>query len=68
MESKGTTNQIEEIQSQSSQNDLAKVDTMGTVRLTEGEIVYIPTPTADPQGELSSNTATITPLKWFKIP
>lgn len=24
---------------------------MGTVKLTEGEIVYIPTPTADPRGE-----------------
>jgi hypothetical protein len=24
---------------------------MGTVKLTEGSIVYIPTPTADPQGK-----------------
>jgi hypothetical protein len=23
---------------------------MGTVKLTEGKVVYIPTPTADPQG------------------
>lgn len=28
---------------------------MGTVKLTEGSIVYIPTPTADPQGELSQS-------------
>lgn len=28
------------------------VKVMGTVRLTEGSIVYIPTPTADPQGTL----------------
>lgn len=26
---------------------------MGTVKLTEGKIVYIPTPTADPRGERS---------------
>lgn len=30
--------------------EVVQVHTMGTVRLTEGEIVYIPTPTADPQG------------------
>lgn len=28
--------------------------TMGTVKLTEGAIVYVPTPTADPQGMLYS--------------
>jgi hypothetical protein len=26
---------------------------MGTVKLTEGSIIYIPTPTADPQGMIS---------------
>lgn len=31
--------------------EIVKVHTMGTVKLTEGKIVYIPTPTADPQGE-----------------
>lgn len=31
--------------------EVVQVHTMGTVKLTEGEIVYIPTPTADPQGE-----------------
>ncbi len=28
-----------------------KRNVMGTVKLTEGKIVYIPTPTADPRGE-----------------
>lgn len=27
-----------------------EVAVMGTVKLTDGQIVYIPTPTADPQG------------------
>lgn len=31
--------------------EVVQVHTMGTVRLTEGEIVYIPSPTADPQGK-----------------
>lgn len=29
----------------------AKGKVMGTVKITEGTVVYIPTPTADPQGE-----------------
>lgn len=29
---------------------LEPVTTMGTVKLTDGVIVYIPSPTADPQG------------------
>lgn len=33
--------------------EVVQVHTMGTVKLTEGEIVYIPTPTADPQGMCS---------------
>lgn len=36
-----------------SDDGLAKVDTMGTVKLTDGVIVYIPTPTADPQDPLN---------------
>lgn len=36
--------------------DVVQVHTMGTVKLTEGEIVYIPTPTADPQGKYNSFT------------
>lgn len=28
-----------------------KRNVMGTVKLTEGRIIYIPTPTADPRGE-----------------
>ena len=31
--------------------EIPKEKSMGTVKLTEGKIVYIPTPTADPQGE-----------------
>lgn len=27
---------------------------MGTVKLTEGTIIYVPAPTADPQGDLLS--------------
>ncbi|RAO72960.1 uncharacterized protein BHQ10_008972 [Talaromyces amestolkiae] len=33
--------------------EIVQVHTMGTVKLTEGEIVYIPTPTADPQDPLN---------------
>lgn len=36
-----------------SSDGLAKVDTMGTVKLTDGVVVYIPTPTADPQDPLN---------------
>lgn len=36
-----------------SREGLAKVDTMGTVKLTDGVVVYIPTPTADPQDPLN---------------
>lgn len=31
--------------------EVVQVRTMGTVKLTEGEIIYIPTPTADPRGK-----------------
>jgi hypothetical protein len=43
---------IEELESQ----ELEQITTMGTVKLTEGAIVYIPTPTADPQGQYSSES------------
>lgn len=32
------------------QDPAAEVEVMGTVKLTEDTIVYIPTPTADPRG------------------
>ena len=52
-----TYDEVEELQSRTSQNggDLAKVDTMGTVKLSVGHIVYIPAPTADPQGKYFGN-------------
>lgn len=43
---------VEEMERVTTKESLkAKVAVMGTVKLTEGAIVYIPTPTADPQGE-----------------
>jgi hypothetical protein len=33
------------------------VDVMGTVKLVDGAIVYIPTPTADPQGIFTTGKA-----------
>lgn len=42
-----------EIERTLSDDGLAKIDTMGTVKLTDGVIVYIPTPTADPQDPLN---------------
>jgi hypothetical protein len=48
MESKATISEVEELPITGA--DLTKTKTMGTVKLTEGEIVYVPTPTADPQG------------------
>ncbi|KAJ9657924.1 hypothetical protein H2198_004007 [Neophaeococcomyces mojaviensis] len=44
---------MERIPSESSKNDLAKVNTIGTVKLTDGDIVYIPAPTSDPQDPLN---------------
>lgn len=32
--------------------DKSRVNVSGTVQLTAGKIVYVPAPTADPQGEL----------------
>jgi hypothetical protein len=37
-------------------SDKKKKKVMGTVKLTEGKVVYIPTPTADPQGMNTSFT------------
>ena len=49
MDIKGTFSEVEELQASSP--DLARTETMGTVKLTQGEVVYIPAPTADPQGK-----------------
>jgi len=38
----------------------SRVAVMGTVKLTEGTIVYIPTPTADPQDPLNMQ-------QWHKL-
>lgn len=51
MESKSSTDHVEELQASSSRNELGRTETMGTVKLTEGKIVYIPAPSADPQGK-----------------
>lgn len=40
---------VEDIEEGGFVNTKGKV--MGTVKITEGTVVYIPTPTADPQGE-----------------
>lgn len=39
---------------------LDQVETMGTVKLTDGAIVYIPAPTADPQDPRTFNRCAIT--------
>lgn len=36
-----------------------EVEVMGTVKLTHGKIIYIPTPTADPQGKGNQNIAMV---------
>ena len=53
MDTKAIYDEVEEVRasSSSSQDDLARVETMGTVKLSEDHIVYIPAPTADPQGK-----------------
>ena len=33
-----------------------EVEVMGTVKLTHGKIIYIPTPTADPQGKRNQDS------------
>lgn len=42
-------NNVELIEELEHTKTLDQVATMGTVKLTDGDIVYIPTPTADPQ-------------------
>lgn len=56
MDPKTTFSEVEEVKTMTNESDLARVETMGTVKLTEGEIVFIPAPTADPQGELLSDS------------
>lgn len=43
------SNNVEFIEELSHTKTLEQVTTMGTVKLTDGATVYIPTPTADPQ-------------------
>lgn len=51
---KGTEDHVEVVDdSLSKQHVPAEVEVMGTVKLTEDTIVYIPTPTADPRGMLA---------------
>lgn len=46
---KASVGHVEELEALGGDNSNRKV--MGTVKLTEGAIVYIPTPTADPRGQ-----------------
>ena len=39
-----------------------EVAVMGTVKLTEGKVIYIPTPTADPQGTMDHNRIAVLAL------
>jgi hypothetical protein len=43
------SNNVEFIEELTHTKTLEQVTTMGTVKLTDGATVYIPTPTADPQ-------------------
>ena len=45
-----------------------EVQVMGTVRLTEGAIVYVPRPTADPQDPLNVSTPGETVFMLFERP
>jgi hypothetical protein len=44
---------VELIEELTHSKTLEQVNTMGTVKLTDGATVYIPTPTADPQDPLN---------------
>lgn len=59
---KGTGQHVEMVQDSASEaQDIGEAaNVMGTVKLTEGSIIYIPTPTADPQGMLSK-------FQWEKM-
>lgn len=46
-------NNVEFIEELEHTKTLDQVTTMGTVKLTDGAVVYIPTPTADPQDPLN---------------
>lgn len=50
---KDMTMQIERVQTRASGSDLDKIETMGTIKLTAGSIIYVPAPTADPQDPLN---------------
>jgi hypothetical protein len=53
---KGTGQHVEMVHDELSESprvDGKEIKVMGTVKLTEGSIIYIPTPTADPQGMIS---------------
>lgn len=50
-------NDVELVEELEHTKTLEQVGTMGTVKLTDGEIVYIPTPTADPQDPRTSQPA-----------
>jgi hypothetical protein len=50
-------NNVELIEELEQTKTLEQVTTMGTVKLTDGAIVYIPTPTADPQDPRKSSPA-----------
>ena len=49
-------NNVEFIEELEHTKTLDQVTTMGTVKLTDGAVVYIPTPTADPQDPLNCPT------------
>jgi hypothetical protein len=54
MDTKSDVNHVEHLERDSLdviQVSKSKVEVSGTVKLTEGKTVFIPTPTADPQGE-----------------
>ncbi|KAM0559952.1 hypothetical protein ACHAPJ_003904 [Fusarium lateritium] len=55
-ESKSDVNHVEQIERDSLEEvqvSKSKIDVSGTVKLTEGKTVFIPTPTADPQDPLN---------------
>lgn len=55
MDTKSDVNHVEHLERDSLdviQISKSKVEISGTVKLTEGKTVFIPTPTADPRGEI----------------
>jgi hypothetical protein len=54
MDTKSDVNHVERLERDSLDGievSKSKIEVSGTVKLTDGKTVYIPTPTADPQGE-----------------